>query len=210
MYQEMAVRGIVLSASLLKEYDKRLVILTEQMGKVTVFANGARRQNSRFTAVAQSFTMGRFQLHPGRQAYTLVSAERERSFLELSQDMEAYASASYCAELVDYFTREGVGGRDELNLLYLAFVTLGEHRLSPAAVRAAFAVKLLDIEGEMRYPEHPAVAQYILSQPINRTFSFQLSENSERELVRLAEKELDRVLDYPLRSEEILRSLASM
>ena len=207
MQDELNVRGIVLSATQLKEYDKRLVILTEQLGKITVFANGARRQNSRFTAVAPSFTMGKYQLRPGRQAYTLVGAELEKTFLELSMDMEDYASASYCTELVDYFTREGVGGRDELNLLYLAFTTLMEHRLPASVVRATFAIKLLHIEGEIVPPEHPPVARYILSQPIQRTFQFQPKEGGEQDLVWLAKKELDRVLDYPLRSEEILKSL---
>ena len=118
MYEEQWVRGIVLSVSQLGEYDKRMVVLTEQLGRITVFANGARRQNNRFTAVAQSFTMGRFLLRPGKQAYTLTGAEIQRSFLDLTLDVESFASASYCSELTEYFTREGLGGKDELNLLY--------------------------------------------------------------------------------------------
>ena len=47
MNEELWVRGIVLSVTQLGEYDKRMVVLTEQLGKITVFANGARRQIGR-------------------------------------------------------------------------------------------------------------------------------------------------------------------
>ena len=210
MYEPLWVRGIVLSVSQLGEYDKRMVVLTEQLGKITIFANGARRQNNRFTAVAQSFTMGRFQLRPGNQAYTLTGAEIERPFLELSGDMEGYTSAAYCCELTDYFTREGVGGSDELNLLYVTFLALLEERLPFSVIRSAFALKLLHIEGEAPEMQEPAIARYILEQPIGRTFSFEVKDQGARELDRVVKKELDRVLDYPLRSEGILASLAAL
>ncbi len=207
MYEEQWVRGIVLSVSQLGEYDKRMVVLTEQLGRVTVFANGARRQNNRFTAVAQSFTLGRFQVRPGKQAYTLTGAEIQKSFLDLTQDVESFASASYCCELVEYFTREGVGGKDELNLLYVTFLALLEKRLRPPVVRAAFAVKLLDIQGEFERETDSPLVRYILSQPIGGTYSFEPTEQGTAELLRIVKKTLARVLDYPMRSEEVLRSL---
>ncbi len=209
MYDEQSVRGIVLSGTLLGEFDKRLVVLTETMGKITVFANGARRQNSRFTAAAQSFVMGRFKLRQGRQAYTLTGAEIEQTFLELTQDMELYASASYCCELTEYFTRENVGGKDELNLLYVTFRALLDRKLPAEAIRGAFGIKLLDIEGEMPEVTEENLARYILSAPIGGTYSFRAKDEAIKEMIRLSKKEQKRVLDYPLRSEEILNSLDS-
>ena len=210
MQDEITVRGIVLQVTLLGEYDKRLVVLTEQLGKVTIFANGARRKNSRFAAVTQVFTMGSFQVRPGKNTYTLTDAKIERVFLDLTQDMEQYASASYCCELTDYFTREGVGGKDELNLLYMSFLALLEGTPGPAAVRAAFAIKLLDIEGEMPAETDIAAVQYVLSCPIIRTFRFQAGEESTSWLETVAKKALDRVLDYPLKSEAILSEINSL
>ena len=210
MQDELTVRGIVLTVTQLGEYDKRLVVLTEQLGKITVFANGARRKNSRFAAVTQSFTMGSFTVRPGKNTYTLCEAVLERSFLDLTMDVEQYASASYCCELMDYFTREGVGGKDELNLLYMAFMALLSGTPGAKAVRAAFAIKLLDIEGEMPRETEAAAVQYVLSCPISKTFLFRAGEDSVKQLEQSAKKELKRVMDYPLRSEAILQSLEEL
>ena len=144
---QVTERGIVLSTSDLKEYDRRLVVLTQNLGKITVFANNARRPNGRFGAISQSFAMGRFVLHPGRGTYSLREAEVEEPFRELADDPERYATASYVTELTEYFTRENLPAKDELNLLYVTYKTLLKYELSPDAVRAAFVIKLLHVEG---------------------------------------------------------------
>lgn len=148
MGQELTVRGIVLSAGLVGEYDKRLVLLTPERGKITVFANGARRPNSRFAAASQSFCMGKYTVREGHNAYYLVNVEIERSFLELSYDMEKMCYASYLCELTAYYTHEGVRAGDELNLLYVSFLALIENKISGKLIKSIFELKLMDIEGQ--------------------------------------------------------------
>ena len=144
---DIVVRGIVLSASLYGEYDKRLVVLSDELGKITVFANGARREKSPLKAVAQSFTMARFRLRCGRNAYTLISAEIEESFRELALDMEKMCYAAYFCELMEYFAQTGVAAGPELNLLYISFLALIDDRYDNRQIKMAFCLKLLDIEG---------------------------------------------------------------
>lgn len=80
MREEIQVTGIILYATLVKEYDKRLVILTRERGKITVFANGARKAVSQLRAASQSFVMGTFTVFRGRDSYTLVKAEVREYF----------------------------------------------------------------------------------------------------------------------------------
>ncbi|MBO4862973.1 MAG: DNA repair protein RecO [Eubacterium sp.] len=154
MYDNITVRGIILDTSLLKEYDKRLVILTAEQGRIVVFANGARRKNSQFTAVSQRFVMGSFTLHPGKNAYTLVSADVEENFIDLSYDIERMAYASYACEAAGAFTEEGVGAKDELNLLYVTFKALLAGRQDMRLIKTIFDFKLLDIAGFGLQMEH--------------------------------------------------------
>ncbi len=148
MFENTVVRGIVLDTSLIKEYDKRLLILTVELGRITVFANGARRKNSSLTAVSQKFVMGSFTIRPsGRESYALISAEIEESFLDLSYDIEKMAYASYFCELAGHYTREGIGATDELNLLYVTFKKILSDRFSLKFIKSVFECKLLDIEG---------------------------------------------------------------
>lgn len=154
MYEEEIVTGIVLYGSDLKEYDRRLVILTKERGKITVFANGARRMNSRFLAATRSYAMGSFTVRPGRDSYTLIKAEITERFSELEADIEKLCYAAYFCEFMSYYTREGDFCVNHLNLLYTALKALIAGHQSLSLIKNIYELRLMALEGQGLYADH--------------------------------------------------------
>lgn len=145
MRDEVVLQGIVLAMSLVGEYDRRLVILTKERGRITAFARGVRKSNNQLVSKTQLFVMGEFTLYEGRDAYTLKSVEAKEYFHELTYDMEKYCYGSYFCEVMSYLTREGERSTDYLNLLFVSLNALKKAMISPKLIRVIFEIKMLDV-----------------------------------------------------------------
>ena len=246
MRNEEILTGIVLYAADLKEYDKRLTVLTREHGKITVFANGARRPNSTLRAACMSFTMGRFTVYPGRDSYTMSKAEITESFDAFALDIEKMCYASYFCEMMSYYTREGDFCVNHLNLLYLAFSALIKGEIPEPLIKNIYELKLMDLEGEgphalscvrcgakegLRFfsvkaggvlcekcagelKEGKEISKtllytlgYILTSPLNKLFSFQLTKEAAAELSRFTEEFMARYIDTEFKALDILKGL---
>jgi DNA repair protein RecO (recombination protein O) len=130
------------------EYDKRLVILTKEHGKITAFAKGARRPNSALLACGQPFSFGEFTLYAGKSSYNIMSVEISNYFGELREDFEGLCYGFYFCEFADYLTKENNDEKDILKLIYQTLRALTKKTIEPALIRSIFEFKIMALNGE--------------------------------------------------------------
>lgn len=148
MRDEIVLHGIVLGTSLIGEYDRRLVILTKERGKITAFAKGVRKTTNQLISSSQLFVMGTFTLYEGRDAYTLKNIDVKEYFHELTFDMNKYCYGSYFCEMMTYFTREGERSTDYLNLLFVSLNALKKGLMPVRLIRRIYEIKMMDVFGQ--------------------------------------------------------------
>ena len=68
------VTGMVLMSAGIGEYDKRVVLLTKEEGRITAFARGARRPKNHLSAVTEPMCFGSFYVYAGRDSYSIDDA----------------------------------------------------------------------------------------------------------------------------------------
>ena len=140
--------GMVISSMPAGEYDKRIVLLTKEYGRITVFARGAKRPKSAYGAACEPFSMGEYYLYRGKSAYNLQKAQVSDYFTELRLDLDAIWLGSYFLEVAEYYSRENQDESELLNLIYISLKALTDDRFDNNLVRAVFELKALCINGE--------------------------------------------------------------
>ena len=210
MSEPIQVTGMVLSVMPIGEYDKRVVLLTRERGKLTMFARGARRPNSVLMAAANPFVFGTFTVYEGRTAYSMVSAEVREYFMELANEQPGIYYGFYFLEFADYFGREGTDEAQLLNLLYVSLKALLSPRFDNRLVRRIFEIKALTINGEyapetqQMSPSALYACQYVVGAPMDRLYTFSLKPEVLQEVERLMERYLPKVIDRKFKSLAIL------
>lgn len=144
----ITVTGMVLSSLPVGEFDRRIVLLTKERGKISAFAKGSRRMNSPLMGVTQPFVFGEFEIYEGRTSFDIHKADISYYFTEVTGDYEAVCYACYFAEMADYYGRENLEAPKTLNLLYLTLKALKKPSIPNELVRCIYELRLININGE--------------------------------------------------------------
>lgn len=215
MQELFSVTGLILKAEPFGEYDRRIVILTKERGKIAAFAKGARKQGSRLLASTNPFCFGEFKVFEGRTSYSISEAVISNYFEELRDDFEGACYGMYFNEMMDYYTRENNDEKEMLKLLYQSLRALCHKSFSHSLVRYIFEIKALAINGEYpglseqkNYQESTLYAvSYIVNSPVEKLYTFKVTDSVLTELSEIAEDFRRRFIDRKLKSLDILCEL---
>ena len=95
---EQEVKGIIISTAPQGEYGRRVRLLTDKLGKITAFAGGAAKVNSKLIGTLRPMTSAKFRLSEGRGAYNIHGTEVMDAFDDLAFDFETSVYAMYVLE----------------------------------------------------------------------------------------------------------------
>lgn len=216
MQEQVNVTGIILRAEPAGEYDRRVVILTRERGKIAAFARGARKQGSRLLASTNPFCFGQFRVYQGRNSYSISETVINNYFEQLRTDYEAACYGMYFLEVMDYYTRENNDEKEMLKLLYQSLRALLHEGLPNELVQYIFEIKALSLNGE--YPGPPNSQEsfldstlyalsYIVNTKVEKLYTFTVTRQVLTELSYITEIYRKRFVDKKFRSLEILREM---
>lgn len=209
------VTGIVLKAEPVNEYDRRVVLLTKERGKISAFAKFSRKPGNKLMAPTNPFSFGVFKLFEGRNSFTLQEAEISNYFEALRTDFEAAYYGMYFLEMCDYYSRENIDGTQTLKLLYQALRALSAESIPNELVRSIFEIKMIEINGEYQdaielntlLETTRYTINFILSTPVEKLFTFKISDEALKELHKFSNKLCRETLDKEFKSLEILENM---
>ncbi len=209
------ITGMILKAEPIGEYDRRVVILTKEMGKISAFARGARRQGSQLMAATNPFCFGEFKLYAGRNSYSVSEASISNYFEGLREDFEGACYGMFFLEVMDYYTRENNDEKEMLKLLYQSLRALMHKSLPDRLVRAVFEIKAMVLNGE--FPGMPESGEwddstkyavsYIVDSSVEKLYTFTVTDKVLREIRQIADDYRVRYLDREFKSLEIVDNL---
>ena len=209
------ITGMVLKAEPINEYDRRVVLLTKERGKISAFARGARKPNSKLLAATNPFCFGTFKLYEGRTSYNIMEAEITNYFESLREDFESAYYGMYFLEVMDYYTRENNDEKELLKLLYQSLRALMHEGLSNVLVRYVFEMKAMVINGE--FPGMPREGEweestryavsYIMDSSIEKLYTFTVTPQVLMQLKQIVDDYRARYVDRQFKSLEIVDNL---
>ncbi len=214
MSERVETWGIVLKTFPMGEADKRLTVLTKDLGKIAVLAHGARKANSRFVAQTEPFCAGGFSLYRGRSFYHLREAHIDNAFPQLRTDPQGACYGMYFAELCDACARENNDELQVLILLYQSLRALCWGKLDRRLVRCIFEIKLVALNGEFAGVEEGSCSagclravRFIVDAPPERLFSFTVTQQVLQEIALIADRCRKTFLPGNFQSLRVLESL---
>lgn len=205
--------GIILKTEPIAEYDRRIVILTNNHGKISAFARGARRQTNKLMACTDLFCFGDFRLYPGKSSYSLSDAVIKNYFEEFRNDFDLSVYGMYFLEVMDFVTVENNDEVDNLKLLYQALRALLSEEYDNKLVKVVFELKCMMLSGEFKYDQKESdnktalyTLEFLYKTKPEKVFSFKVTDEALANLIEISRECKKHVWNnHTFNSEEMLK-----
>jgi len=214
--------GVVLREYDAGENNKKLIVLTRDNGKLTVFARGARRQGSKLAV--SLFSYNEFVIYDGGQFYSLNSVLPVFMFADISQDYDKFCYGCCFLEMADKMVLASMDTSAILDVLLMALMELTRPRHAPTTIFAVYAIKLLQSEGFAPLIDDSAGAStvqtgdstitlchqalqaltYILDSGARQMYDFKLSDDVASQLYRISRLMVAENVDAKLKSLDMI------
>lgn len=143
---EITVDAIVLRRRDLGESDRRLTILSRELGKIDCIARGAKKVSSRLRGVSEPLCSARFTFAAGKKQRYITSAQPRSAFGGLRIDFDRLNMGISWGELCSYVLPFEEPFEEAYDLCLQALGELEKHP-KPAVALAWSEVKLLELTG---------------------------------------------------------------
>lgn len=205
------VTGIIIKSEPIGEYDRRVVMLTTTKGKISAFAQGARRANSKMGAATGMFCFGEFGLYVRKNSYSINEIKIKNYFSQLHNDFEGAYYGMYFAEIADYYSRENTDDKELMKLLYQSLRAIISDKIDNRLVRYIYEIKAVAVNGEFAgvgnreyLNDTLYTIDYIVGSPVEKLYNFRVSSDVMNELAQIASDTIKRAVDVHLNSLDIL------
>lgn len=215
MQDYVTVTGMIIKTIPVGEFDRHICLLTKERGKITAYAKGARKQNSRLVAATNPFSFGEFKLYIGRSSYNVMEANISNYFEGLREDFMGAYYGMYFLEVMDYYTRENNDETFMLKLLYQSMRAISIKSIPNQLVRYIFEMKAMILNGEFPgVPEELYLLEstrytinFIMCSPVEKLYTFNVTEEVLNQLKHVGDNYRKKYIDKKFLSLEIIESL---
>ncbi len=147
--QIVMVSGLVVRTTDYGEKDRILSLYTDELGLITVTANGSRSLKSRALVATELFCYSRFVLTKRADRYTVKEVELIESFFDLRSDVTKIALAGYACEVLAHVGTENMPEPDLLRLCLNTLYAIAKEKSTHAQIKGAFEMRAAAILGFM-------------------------------------------------------------
>lgn len=201
--KKIIVEGFVIKEEPSKEYDKKLTLLTKELGKINVYAHGVKRQYSKNLNSTSLYNYAKYELIINNDYYTLSTSQLLKHYEDIASNYDAICMASYFLESLYNTSFENIESSDKVELLSYALKALIKNKMDIKLIKSVFDIKLLLIEGligdgEIEGSDSKLVKytyNFVISTPIDKVFSFNIEGKEKVDFIKKVDNLVKKYLD---------------